>query len=139
MRYSSVLLLIAASAFSLPATSKQNAAAARVLRIEATAFSDQKRPTAARTVPHEGIVAADPAVLPLGTRIRVTGAGRYNGIYTVTDTGRKIDGREIDIFIPNEAEARRFGRKMVRVQVLDMGEGKRDARRKDIPAATARR
>jgi 3D (Asp-Asp-Asp) domain-containing protein len=60
-------------------------------------------------------------VLPLGTRIRVTGAGRYSGVYVVTDTGSRIDGREIDIFMPNRAEAKRFGEKMVEVHVLKWG------------------
>jgi 3D (Asp-Asp-Asp) domain-containing protein len=36
----------------------------------------------------------------------------------VHDTGRKIDGREIDIFIDNAAEAKRFGKKPVQVRVL---------------------
>lgn len=62
--------------------------------------------TAAGTVPHRGIVAADPAVLPLGTFIRITGAGPYNGIYLVTDTGDKIAGRHIDLYVPTAAEAR---------------------------------
>jgi len=61
---------------------------------------------AAGTVPHRGIVAADPAVLLLGTFIRITGAGPYNGIYLVTDTGDKIAGRHIDLYVPTAAEAR---------------------------------
>ena len=70
-------------------------------------------------------VAADPAFIPLGSRIKVTGAGRYSGIYTVTDTGRKIDGREIDIFIPDPAAAKEFGRKTVRVTILKLGDEKK--------------
>ena len=65
-----------------------------------------------------GVVAADPAVLPLGTRIRISGAGRYSGVYTVTDTGPAIRGRELDIFIPDGRAATRFGRRRVRVEVL---------------------
>lgn len=60
--------------------------------MEATAYLPDGRPTAAGTVPHRGIVAADPAVLPLVSMIRVTGARVYNGVYTVTDTGGKISG-----------------------------------------------
>jgi 3D (Asp-Asp-Asp) domain-containing protein len=66
-----------------------------------------------------GIVAADPRILPLGTRIRVTNAGAYSGIYTVADTGPAVKGREIDIFIPDLAAAKRFGRRRVKVEVLD--------------------
>jgi len=111
--------------------------ASQVMHMEATAFSQYKRPTASVTVPHEGIVAADPFVLPMGSVIQVTGAGIYDGTYIVTDTGRKIDGRHIDIFMPSAAEARRFGKKIVTVKVLDRGEGKRDARQKDPAGAAA--
>ena len=64
------------------------------------------------------IVAADPAVLPLGSRIRIEGAGRYSGEYVVQDTGRAIKGREVDVYLPDDAEAKRFGRKTVEVQLL---------------------
>ena len=109
------------------------------MRMEATAFAVDSRPTSAGTVAHEGVVAADPAVLPLGSRIRVSGAGPYSGIYTVTDTGNKVNGRHIDIFMASAREAKQFGKKMVRVQLLESGSGKQDAREKDIPAAPLRR
>lgn len=63
-------------------------------------------------------VAADPAVLPEGTRIEVTDAGAYSGTYVVHDTGPKVRGRQIDIFIADTAEATEFGRKQVRVRIL---------------------
>ncbi len=83
----------------------------------ATAYSSGSR-TASGTPPQRGIVAADPAVLPLGSRIRVRGAGSYSGDYVVRDTGGKIQGRKIDIYIPKHAQAKRFGRRHVRVEVL---------------------
>lgn len=64
-----------------------------------------------------GIVAADPRVLPLGTRIRLI-AGSYTGIYTVTDTGGAVKGRILDIWMPSCVEAVRFGRKTVGVSVV---------------------
>jgi 3D (Asp-Asp-Asp) domain-containing protein len=77
-----------------------------------------------RQVPrHKSIVAADPRILPLGSRIRVHGAGAYDGEYTVTDTGREIKGHEIDIYIRNDAEAKRFGRKAVSVELLELRSG----------------
>jgi 3D (Asp-Asp-Asp) domain-containing protein len=48
----------------------------------------------------------------------VSGAGSYSGEYTVADTGRTIRGHEIDIFIADDAEAKRFGRKPVEVEIL---------------------
>jgi 3D (Asp-Asp-Asp) domain-containing protein len=79
--------------------------------------------TKSETPVRVGTVAADTRVLPLGTRIRVTGAGRYSGVYVVTDTGRNVRGRHIDLYMTSTAEARRFGRKSVQVRVLDWGEG----------------
>jgi 3D (Asp-Asp-Asp) domain-containing protein len=97
-------------------------AAERPMSFEATAYSDHGT-TASGTRTHEGVVAADPRVLPLGSRIRVTHAGPYSGEYVVRDTGREIDGRELDIFVPDEREAKRFGRRRVHVQVLRWGDG----------------
>ncbi|HWF10311.1 MAG TPA: 3D domain-containing protein [Bryobacteraceae bacterium] len=73
---------------------------------------------------HPGTVAADRTVLPLNTRIRIYGAGRYSGDYTVEDTGGNVDGRHIDVFMPSRAEAKRFGRQRVRVVILKYGDDK---------------
>jgi 3D (Asp-Asp-Asp) domain-containing protein len=88
-----------------------------VQRFEATAYSLQGKTASGRRA-RPGIVAADPRILPIGSRIRVSGAGAYSGEYRVEDTGRAIKGHEIDIFIPNAAEARRFGRRAVHVEVI---------------------
>ena len=69
-----------------------------------------------------GLVAADPRVLPLGTRIRIRDAGSYSGEYLVADTGGGINGFEIDIWMESRAEALRFGRRRVRVEVVRYGE-----------------
>jgi rare lipoprotein A len=103
----------------------------RVMIMEATAFSRVTGPTAAGTEAHDGTVAADPAVLPLGSRIRVSGTTAYDGVYLVTDTGSAVKGRHIDLYIASAAEAKRFGTKRVRVEVIRMGRGKEDAQRKD--------
>jgi 3D (Asp-Asp-Asp) domain-containing protein len=63
-----------------------------------------------------GIIAADPRVLPLGSRINIGGA--YSGTYLVSDTGGRIKGKKLDIWMPNCAEARRFGRRSVSVSYL---------------------
>lgn len=61
-----------------------------------------------------GLIAADPRVLRLGSRINL-GAGAYSGQYLVSDTGGKIKGRRIDIWMSSCSEARRFGRRTVTV------------------------
>ncbi len=102
-----------------------------VMAMEATAFARARQPTAAGTRARVGIVAADPRVLPLGTRIRILGAKAYAGTYLVTDSGADIQGRHIDLYFPSKARAMRFGTRTVRVQVLQWGKGVEDARVKD--------
>jgi 3D (Asp-Asp-Asp) domain-containing protein len=71
---------------------------------------------------HPGTVAADRNVLPLNSRIRIYGAGRFSGDYTVEDTGGKVDGHHIDVYMPSRAEAKKFGRQRVKVVVLKYGD-----------------
>lgn len=68
-----------------------------------------------------GTIAADPKILPYGTRVHMTGAGSYDGEYLVTDAGTAIKGNKIDVWVPNIKEARRFGRKNVKLTVLSYG------------------
>lgn len=88
----------------------------------ATAYSLRGR-TASGAYVTRGIVAADPRVLPLGSRVRIE-AGPWSGEYLVADTGGRIKGRKIDIWTPNSREAMRFGRRSVKVTILSYG-GKR--------------
>jgi 3D (Asp-Asp-Asp) domain-containing protein len=95
---------------------------AAVLEMEATAYSIQGLTKAGIPV-REGIVAADPDVLPLGTRIRVHGTLEPLGTFIVADTGHRVRGRVIDIYMERAEYAREFGRKTVLVEVLLWGEG----------------
>lgn len=64
----------------------------------------------------QGLIAADPRVLPLGSRINISGT--HAGTYLVSDTGSRIKGRRLDIWMASCAEARRFGRRAVSVNFL---------------------
>lgn len=69
-----------------------------------------------------GIAAADTAILPVGSVLNIaTGDSRYNGVYTVMDTGPKIQGRRLDLYLWSCHEALSFGRKDVQVTVLRLG------------------
>ena len=92
----------------------------------ATAYS-QSGTTAAGLQTHRHIVAADPAILPAGSRIKIKHAGRYSGEYVVADTGLKIEGRKLDIFMPSTAVCKKFGVKRVRVKVIELGDGTHQA------------
>jgi 3D (Asp-Asp-Asp) domain-containing protein len=85
----------------------------------ATAYS-LKGSTASGVVVRRGIIAADPRVLPLGSIVRLR-AGRYSGIYSVMDTGGSIRGRRIDIYLPTFTEAKHFGKREVKIEVLRHG------------------
>jgi 3D (Asp-Asp-Asp) domain-containing protein len=88
----------------------------------ATAYA-QSGTTASGEPTHRHIVAADPDVLPIGSRIRIRRAGKYSGEYVVADTGGKIQGRRLDIYMPSERACREFGSRIVQVQVLERGTG----------------
>jgi 3D (Asp-Asp-Asp) domain-containing protein len=89
---------------------------------EATAYSRPGRGASGMGV-RAGTIAADPKVLPFGTRVRLD-AGQYSGEYLVTDSGTAIKGRKIDVWIPSYSGACRFGRRNVKLMVLSYG-GKR--------------
>jgi 3D (Asp-Asp-Asp) domain-containing protein len=88
----------------------------------ATAYS-QTGITASGEYTHRHIVAADPEILPIGTRILIRHAGKYSGEYVVADTGGKIQGHRLDLYFPSTRECRNFGVKQVEVQVLELGNG----------------
>src|SRR5436309_1196959 len=92
----------------------------------ATAYA-QSGVTASGELTHRHVVAADPDILPLGSRIRIRRAGKYSGEYVVADTGAKIQGRRLDIYMPSEAACKKFGTKLVRVKVIQLGDGIRAA------------
>ncbi len=78
--------------------------------------------TASGLAPRTGIAAADPEVLPVGSIVQVSRAGtKYDGIYTVMDTGPVVVGRKLDLYVWNCDEAVRFGLKPVHLFVLRLG------------------
>lgn len=61
------------------------------------------------------VIAVDPSVIPLGSKVWVEGYG--NAI--AGDTGGAIKGNKIDLFMPNRSDAIAFGRKQVKVKILN--------------------
>ena len=103
----------------LKPTVEESKALAAASPYVATAYSLRGRTASGRMV-SRGLIAADPRVLPLGSRVRLEHPG-YSGEYLVADTGGLIRGRRIDIWTPSTAEAMRFGRRTVKLTVLSYG------------------
>jgi 3D (Asp-Asp-Asp) domain-containing protein len=85
----------------------------------ATAYSLRGRTASGKFVAH-GLIAADPRVLPLGTRVRLE-AGSMSGEYLVADTGGAVKGRHVDIWTSSARAAMRFGKRAVKLTVLSYG------------------
>ncbi|HJR08700.1 MAG TPA: 3D domain-containing protein [Pyrinomonadaceae bacterium] len=94
-------------------------------RFTATAYALPGRTASGHSV-RRGLIAADKS-LPLGTRVRLD-AGHYSGEYLVADRGSRVRGRTIDIWVPSNGEAIRFGRRPVKLTILSYG-AKKTAKR----------
>lgn len=94
-------------------------ATGRKMRVVATGYSAQQADlddwTATGAKARHGVIAVDPDVIPLGTKVFVPGYG-----YAVAaDTGGAIDGNRIDLCFDTVAEAIQWGRRSVTIIILD--------------------
>ncbi|EGO65132.1 G5 domain-containing protein [Acetonema longum] len=91
----------------------------RMMIMEATAYLPTDGPghgiTASGVPARRGVVAVDPGVIPLGSRVFIPGYG----VALAADTGGAIIGDKIDLCMEAAAEAWQFGRRDVKVYVLD--------------------
>jgi 3D (Asp-Asp-Asp) domain-containing protein len=101
------------------AISQPPARYARALTMEATAYTSEDPGcglyTAGGNRLRRGLVAVDPRVIPLGTRLFVTGYGNA----VADDTGGAIKGNRIDLAYESRPDALKFGRRTVTVYILD--------------------
>lgn len=113
-------------------TSRGNTDYQKVITMSATAYdlsyeSTGKRPgdkyygiTASGTKARPGVVAVDPRVIPLGTKLYVesTDGTKDYGFAIAEDKGGAIKGNKIDLFFETANQVRRFGRRNVKVYIL---------------------
>lgn len=104
-----------------------------LIDFDATAYCLSGR-TASGVGVRPGIIAADPRVLPIGTVVHLR-AGSYTGIYTVMDTGGRIKGRIVDVYVPTHKEAMQFGRRQVKIKVIGRNKTKPDRSGRTILAS----
>ena len=95
-----------------PASGQPAAKGKYRLKVDAVAYSLHGR-TALGIRTRKGVVAVDPKIIPLGTKLHVPGYGR--GI--AADVGIAIKGRIIDLWFPTTAAAKRWGRRTVTITV----------------------
>jgi 3D (Asp-Asp-Asp) domain-containing protein len=82
------------------------------LKVDAVAYHLPGK-TASGLPVGKGVVAVDPKLIPLGTRLFVPGYGRA----VAADVGTAIKGRIIDLWMPTTAAARSWGRKTVVITI----------------------
>lgn len=99
-------------------TSRGNVRYSKFLKMNATAYtaSDGNGDgiTASGIPATRGIVAVDPEVIPLGTRLYIPGYGEA----LAADTGGAIQGNRIDLVVDSYGEAVNFGRQDIDVYIL---------------------
>ncbi len=61
-------------------------------------------------------IAVDPDVIPLGTRVYIP---ELENLYVAEDTGGKIKGETIDIFMDSHERAKEFGVKYFTIYILE--------------------
>ncbi|WP_151734136.1 peptidoglycan DD-metalloendopeptidase family protein [Paenibacillus tengchongensis] len=101
--------------------------------IEATAYTARctgctgitRGGTDVRTWKNWKIIAVDPSLIPLGSRVELIVDGVNWGEYLADDTGGDIKGHRIDILMETNAKALEFGRRQVIARVISFGDGKR--------------
>jgi 3D (Asp-Asp-Asp) domain-containing protein len=78
--------------------------------------------TSTGVAPRPGVAAADPAILPAGSIVEIAATDRrFDGVYSILDTGPLIRGRRIDLYLTSCRDAVSFGRQSVRLKVVRNG------------------
>ena len=101
---------LTAVASGRPAPTIEPGLGGRTLTVTATGYAI-KGHTATGAPTGWGIVAVDPSVIPLGTRMTIPGYG--SGV--AADTGAAVRGATIDLWFPSLAQARAWGRRTVTI------------------------
>jgi len=102
------LAVATSSSSAAPAT--QIGPGGRTMTVVATGYA-MSGTTATGAPTGWGVVAVDPSVIPLGTRMEIPGYG--SGV--AADTGGAIQGATIDLWFPTVAQARLWGRRTVTI------------------------
>ncbi|SDK64749.1 Uncharacterized conserved protein YabE, contains G5 and tandem DUF348 domains [Bacillus velezensis] len=105
------------------ASSSETGSSGKVITVSSTAYTASCSGCSGHTAtgvnltsnPNAKVIAVDPSVIPLGTRVHVDGYGEA----VAADTGSAIKGRRIDVFFPEKSSAYRWGKKQVKIKILN--------------------
>ena len=86
----------------------------QTLNVESTAYTYTGNKTATGIAAREGLIAVDPKVIAMGSKVYVEGYGYA----LAADTGGDIRGNRIDVFFSTLRQCLDWGRKPVRIYVL---------------------
>lgn len=106
-----------------PAETVNPEPAGKEITVEATAYTAEcagcigitKTGVDLKANPNAKVIAVDPSIIPLGSQVYVEGYGYA----TAEDTGGAIKGNRIDVFVPEHNDALQWGRKQVKVTIID--------------------
>jgi len=106
-----------------PAPAQERKSVSKEITVEATAYTAYCAGCSGitatgidlRSNPNRKVIAVDPRVIPLGSRVYVEGYGEA----IAGDTGGAIKGTRIDLFMASQSSALNWGRKTVKLQILD--------------------
>lgn len=102
-------------------SAKDDSSAGEWMTFQATGYSTQQPGLSTHTRTgidlrvNPRVIAVDPSVIPLNSMVEVEGLG----VYIAGDTGGAINGRIIDIHYPTVSEALSWGRRNVRIRILN--------------------
>jgi 3D (Asp-Asp-Asp) domain-containing protein/LysM repeat protein len=111
------------SAPAAPAQADTPSEAPKEITVKATAYTADcegcsgitKTGVNLKANPNEKVIAVDPSVIPLGSKVYIEGYGEA----TAADTGGAIKGNRIDVYMQNESDALQFGAKELTVKILN--------------------
>ncbi len=107
----------------VPTETTSTEPAGKEITVEATAYTAEcegcigitKTGVDLNANPNSKVIAVDPSIIPLGSKVYVEGYGYA----TAEDTGGAIKGNRIDVFVPEQNDALQWGRKQVKVTIID--------------------
>lgn len=85
------------------------------MNMKTSAYTHTGHRTASGTYPSHGVVAVDPKVIPMGSKLYIEGYGYA----TALDKGSDIKGARLDLFFETRREALNWGLRTKKVYILD--------------------